>query len=229
MTTGDRTFKGLAVPLFGESTITQQVAGTDVLTVKSIADSTAANMFAARITASSAVTAGYTQGFYVNMNLAGGMTGGSQIQANCFAADVTLTGTNTSWITGTYVYICGSPESSSAILSGHCSWFAALSDDCLIRAGFHAGSEETAAVTVVTDHDAAFLAECAVVGAWNSLLEAYGGPPYTFLTVSEVDAGEEMMYSSGAMGNVATAAAWLRVDIAGTNMWIALHASCTST
>ena len=228
MTIGAKSYMGMAVPLFGESLIRQQVAGTDVLTVQSHKDSTAANMFAARITASSAVTAGYTQGFYVNMNLAGGMTGGSTIQANAFAADITLTGTNTAWITGTYAYFCGSPESSSAILSGSCSWFAALSDDCHIRAGFHAGSEETAVKTAVTDHDAAFLAECACVGAWDSLLEAYGGPPTNFLKISEVDATEDYMYSTGARGDPAAAAAWLRVDVEGTDMWIALHATCTS-
>ena len=34
MTTGARTYKGLAVPLLGESEIVQQVAATDILTIR---------------------------------------------------------------------------------------------------------------------------------------------------------------------------------------------------
>jgi len=34
MTAGEKTFKGLSVPLYGESTIQQQNAATDILTLK---------------------------------------------------------------------------------------------------------------------------------------------------------------------------------------------------
>lgn len=227
MTTGTQTYNGLGVPLFGESTITQQTAGTDVLTVRSVADSTASNMFAARITASSAVTAGYTQGFFVNMNLAGGMTGGSTIQANSFATDITISGTTTAWVTGSYVYVCEGATSAvteGLILSGHCSWFAALGDACKIRAGFHAGSEETVAVSAVAGTcDGAFVAECASAGSWKSLLVTYGGPPEEFLHITE--ATEEQMYTTRAVGS---AAAYLKVNVEGTILWLTLFASCSS-
>jgi len=40
MTAGTKTFLGLAVPLFGESTIEQQTLGTDILTIKGAASQT---------------------------------------------------------------------------------------------------------------------------------------------------------------------------------------------
>lgn len=226
MTTGKGTVHGLAVPIYGESEIKQETAGTDILTLTSVADTTAANHLRVNMTATSAITAGYTQGVYVSMNLAGGMTGGSTVQQNAFATDITLSGTNTAWVTGMYVYICEgtSAEVSAGILNGYCAWFAALGDNALIRSGFHAGSEETAAVSAAAGTcDGAFVAECAVAGSWKSLLVTYGGPPEEFLHITETT--EEQMYSTRAVGS---AAAYLKVNVAGTIMWLTLAASCSS-
>ena len=226
MTTGKGTFNGLAVPIQGESEIKQETAGTDILTVSSVADATAANHLRINVTATSAITSGYLQGAMVNLVLGGGMTGGNTVQANAFATDITLSGTVTGWVSGMYVYMC---EGTSAVpaagfLSGYVAWFAALGSAALLRAGFHAGSEETS--TYSATYDGAFVAECASAGAWKSLLVAYGGPPEEFLHITE--AAEEGMYSTGTRANVAAAVAYLKVNVAGTIMWITLHASCTS-
>ena len=224
------TYDGLAVPLYGESTITQQVKGTDILTLATVADAnTGVNVMRANITATSAQTSGYIQGFYVNLDLDGGGTGGQTTQANAFATDITIDGTFSSGVWGMYVYVqegsTGSTPAAGA-LAGVQTYFAAFGATMDYRIGFWATSAETATYQA-TGVDGAFVAECGAAGSWKNLVVAHGGPPSYFLAFTTAP-GEEQMYSTGARGNVAAAASWLKVDVNGTVFWIALHASCTS-
>jgi len=226
MADGKQSYNGLGVPLYGNSTMEQQVAGDQPLTIKSVADNTACNLMTVRHTSTSALTAGYTQCYYASMTLTGGLTGGNTVQANSFATDITLSGTCTGWITGMYVYICEGTAAvpTNAFLDGYVAWFAALGSAAGQRAGFRAGSEETSTYSATVD--GAFVAECGSAGAWKSLLVAYGGPPEEFLHITE--AALDGMYSDAVRANIAAAGSWLKVNVAGTIMWIALHASCTS-
>ena len=231
MATGSGTYNGLAVPLFGESEITQQVAGTDIITLTSVADATAANHLRINATSTSALTAGYFQGAYVNMSLGGGITGGSVTQANAFATDITLSGAVTGQISGMYVYIAegtAAVPGSGTLLDGYVVYFAPLGGGAPdYRAGFHAYSEEP--VATIGTMDAALLCESAgALGTWGSVIGVTGiTPPSNFL-YCQTALGEENMFSTGIRGDVAAAAAWLKVTVQSTVYWIALHASCTS-
>ncbi len=222
-------YKGLAVGAFGGSDIWQETDGSSALTITSVADMTAANILGVVITSTSAITAGYTQGVYVNMRLDGGITGGATIQANAFAADITIDSTFSADVTGAYYYFAEGASGStptSGRATGVVSWFAAYGASMLERVGFIAGSEETSS-NQATFLDSAFSATSGAAGAWGSLLACRGGPP-SYLLHFTAAPGEEEMYSTGVRGNVAAASAWLKVNVAGTVHWIALHASCTS-
>lgn len=231
MGAGTKTWEGGAVPLFGESTITQQTAGTDIVTLNSVADSTAANHVRVGITSTSAITAGYLQAFYANVSLGGGITGGSVIQMNAFAADITLSGAVTAQISGMYVYIAegtAAVPGSGTLLDGYVVYFAALGGGAPdYRAGFHAYSAEP--VATIGSMDAALLCESAgASGTWGAVIGVMGITPPSNLIYFQTNLGEEDLFSTGVRGNVAAAAAWLKVTVESTVYWIALHASCSS-
>jgi hypothetical protein len=228
MATGTLAYKGLAVPIYGESTITQVTEGTDVLTLDSVADAnTGVNIQRINITSTSAQTSGYLQGSYVNLNLDGGGTGGQTTQANSFATDITIDGTFSSGVWGMYVYAqegsTGSTPTAGALV-GVQTYFAAFGAAMDYRVGFWATSAETNS-NLATGRDGAFMAECGSAGAWKSMLIAHGGPPGAFLSIYGAP-GEEEMYSTRAVAG--STSAYLKVDVNGTLFWLGLYASCTS-
>ena len=228
MATGSGSYNGLAVPLSGESEIVQVNAGTDVLTITSVADATAANHIRVNVTSTSAITAGYTQGVYVNMNIDGGITGGNTIQANAFAADITYDSTNSGFIGGAYMYFAEGSTGATmtgSTLAGYTAWFAASGSATDYRAGFWAGSEETSSYPGASA-DSAFLAECASSSAWGSLLCAHGGPPTYFLHQTTALVAGTMFDSDVTFS--ATPTGGLKCNMHGTAYYIALYQSCAS-
>jgi hypothetical protein len=224
------TYDGLAVPLYGESTITQQTLGADLLTLTSVADAyTAANLLNIKVTATSAQTAGYLNCAHVDLNMDGGGTGGQAVQSIAFAADITVDGTFSHGVYGAYIYVqegsTGSTPAAGALV-GMQTYFAAFGATMDYRVGFWASSAETATYQA-TGVDGAFVAECGAAGSWKNLIVAHGGPPSYFLALTTTP-GEEQMISTGVRANIAASNMWLKCDINGTVLWIALHASCTS-
>jgi hypothetical protein len=230
MTKGKRTYDGLAVPLDGESEITQQIRGTDVLTLTSVANAyTAVNILEIGITATSAQTAGYLLGAHVSMNMDGGGTGGQAVQSIAFGADITIDGTFSHGVYGAYYYFqegsTGSTPTAGAMV-GVQTYFAAFGASMDYRVGFWATSAETSSFQA-SGVEGAFLAECGASGSWKNLIVAHGGPPSYFLAVTGAP-GEEQMISTAVRANIAASDMWLKCDVNGTDFWIALHASCSS-
>jgi hypothetical protein len=200
MTTGTATYKGLAIPLYGDFETKQGTAGTDHATFSSVANATASNIVRANWTSTSALTTGYSQGSYVNMTLAGGITGGSVVQASAFATDISLSGAISGWVTGMYVYVGEGTTAVPAdpgLMDGVCVFFDTLgSGNFAYRAGFHAYSQEASAQ--VASLDAAFMCECAgAAGTWGAFLGGLGiSAPEYFLEWQSAP-GDTRMFVAG--------------------------------
>ena len=231
MTDGTTTYNGLGVPLFGASTIMQQAAGEQPLTIRSVADNTACNLMTVGHTSTSAITTGYTQCFYANINLDGGATSSRNTQVHAFAADITIDGTMSAQVGGCYIYIAegstGATLTSSTVF-GYAVYFAATGSTPHYRIGFWASSAEVAA-NKGSVMDAAFFADnSAALGCWESVIGVQGITSPTYLLHMDTAPGTEDMISTGIRANIAAADVWMRVKIQSTEYWIALHASCTS-
>ena len=231
MTAGTQTYKGLAVPLFGNSTIQQPSAGDTPLTIQSVADNTAGNILSVNHTSTSAITTGYTQCFYANMNIDGGATSGRDTQLHPFAADITIDGTMSAQVGGCYIYIAegstGATLTSSTVF-GYTVYFAATGSAPDYRAGFWAQSAEVAAYKGAVMDAAFFCDNSGALGCWEAVIGVQGITSPAYFLYMDTAPGEEQMISTGVRANIGAAGVWMRVKIQSTEYWIALHASCTS-
>jgi hypothetical protein len=197
---------------------------------QSFEDLGAVNMFSITVSDATTITSGYIQAFYANVTSTGSKTGGNATQVNAFAADVFFGGTVTSQVSGMYVYMAesGTATMTDAQLDGYVVFLGSVGSAAVYRSGFHAYSEEPTA-TNASGLDAGLIVECAgATGTWGAVIGVMGvTKPLYFLQINNAP-GEERMFSTGARGNVAAAAAWLACNVNGTVYQIALHATCTS-
>jgi len=212
MTKGTSTYKGLAVPLFGDSEIKQETAGTDALTITSVASPGACNVFNVAVTdASAALATGYLQGIYTSMAVTGVYSNGCQI--NAFASDITLSGTPGVEVSGMYLYFSetGTTVVTDLQLNGVAVYFADMGGAMANRAAFHAYSEAT---HLGADIDAAFYAYCSgASGTWTALLGSGGSTaPEFFFENSTALGGSARMLVAYAPDAAATHALRIRVD-----------------
>ena len=225
MTTGTGTYKGLAVPLFGDFEMKQGTAGTDHMTLTSVANNTASNIQTIHQTATSAITSGYLQGSYVDLKLGGGATGGLGVQGNAFATDITLSGTVTAWVTGLYVYVCegtAAVPTDPAQMDGVMVFFDTLgAGNFSYRAGFHAASQE--ATSYVAALDAAFMCECSgAAGTWGAFLGGLGISAPEYFLEWQTAPGDTRMFVAG-YAPTAVSGIGLRCYVNGTAYVIMLN------
>jgi len=232
MAAGTQSYNGLGVPLYGNSTMQQQAAGDQPLTIQSVADNTACNLLSVNHTSTSAITTGYTQCFYSNMNIDGGATGGRNIQLHPFAADITIDGAMSAQVGGCYIYITegatGVTYATPSTVFGYAVYFAATGSAPDYRAGFWAQSAEVAAYQGSTIDAAFFCDNSDALGCWGAVIGVQGVTSPAYFLHMDTAPGEDQMISTGIRANIAAAGTWMRVKIQSTEYWIALHASCTS-
>ena len=212
MTTGTQTYKGLAVPLFGESTIKQVTLGTDVLNVESLAAATGSNLFRASLSSSATLSSGYLQGFYAAVATTGVLS--SSCQVNAFAADITLSGTPGVEVSGMYLYFAetGTTVMDNCNLNGVVVYFDEMGDTMSYRAGFKVYSDDD---SIATNLDVGFETVSANSGLFGAMLGHKGAlyPEY-FLwcqNAPTLTANMAVTYTPGD-----TAGHALRVNFAGT-------------
>ena len=213
MATGTQTYKGLAVPLFGESTIKQVTLGTDVLNVESLAAATGSNLFRASLSSSATLSSGYLQGFYAAVATTGVLS--SSCQVNAFAADITLSGTPGVEVSGAYIYIAetGTTVVTALNLNGYVAYLEDMGGAPAYRYGFKAYSASANVASGTNSADATFQSMCAgSTGTWTALLGVTGTtPPEYFLTIDNTTTTR--MFSAYSPSDAATYC--LRITHAG--------------
>ena len=212
MTTGTQTYKGLAVPLFGESTIKQVTLGTDVLNVESLAAATGSNLFRASLSSSATLSSGYLQGFYAAVATTGVLS--SSCQVNAFAADITLSGTPGVEVSGMYLYFAetGTTVMDNCNLNGVVVYFDEMGDTMSYRAGFKVYSDDD---SIATNLDVGFETVSANSGLFGAMLGHKGAlyPEY-ILWCQNAPTLTANMCVAYSPTDAATHA--LRVSLAGT-------------